>query len=282
MWKQKNIGSCAVILYFIFTHSDTNCADISGDILFHPDSDYLELDIDNFDINHNSVICSYSSSTSISWWKGSVEVSGRQFDSAYQVNGRIYFPGHVALTDSGDYSCKVNASSNLGEKNLLVCIIASASTPSSSTVPACNPTSTPFKDVNETTRSSITITTVNAETSKTNLSETTQKIKSTTENLPNNTGLIAGAAVGVVVLIAIIGIVFYFHKRSPKNVPESDVVLEESLHYHEISSNPPTASNNTSEGNRTYSNVIEEDGYEPSAYITHNPNISERPPYYEK
>ncbi|XP_039266280.2 uncharacterized protein LOC120341785 isoform X2 [Styela clava] len=207
MLKYAN-NSLNIIILLIGFHlfSEIYSDDISGDITFNPNTDYFKLDTDNFDTNSNSIRCSYSSSTSsISWWKDNVEVSKSQSCSVYQTNGGIYFPKHVALTDSGEYSCKVNTSSNYGERDLLVCVIASSSTPSTSTVPECNPTSSPSTE----------------HTSATNdLGKTTQTIPSTMGNSPNNAGPIAGAVVGVFVLIAVIGIVFYFfYKRQKTNKP---------------------------------------------------------------
>nr|XP_039266280.1 uncharacterized protein LOC120341785 [Styela clava] len=207
MLKYAN-NSLNIIILLIGFHlfSEIYSDDISGDITFNPNTDYFKLDTDNFDTNSNSIRCSYSSSTSsISWWKDNVEVSKSQSCSVYQTNGGIYFPKHVALTDSGEYSCKVNTSSNYGERDLLVCVIASSSTPSTSTVPECNPTSSP----------------VTEHTSATNdLGKTTQTIPSTMGNSPNNAGPIAGAVVGVFVLIAIIGVIFYFfYKRQKTNKP---------------------------------------------------------------
>ncbi|XP_077967472.1 uncharacterized protein LOC144421113 [Styela clava] len=80
-------------------------------------------------------------------------------------------------------------------------------------------------NIDESMTSSIPITisetTVNAATNdKPNLSEITQSISPTKENSPSNAGPIAGAVVGVFVLLAVIGIAFYFfYKRQKTNEP---------------------------------------------------------------
>nr|XP_039266282.1 uncharacterized protein LOC120341788 [Styela clava] len=179
-------------------------ADINADIQFVPEINEFEIDINHYEVTQNSVRCIYNISTTftILWWKDDSEVQITQAGKAAVFQESIsenevglYFLHYVEINDSGNYTCRVQTSSDLGSRILSVNIIDTGTTlPPETTVPL---STTEFVDTTTqqvTTDISTAYSTTSATTStyittdeSTTRETTTIPVETTNESLPPTT-----------------------------------------------------------------------------------------------